>query len=204
MREHILMSMIENPPINHTTQPKDRNKRWITLAAVMGGLVILCVLACSILVGIRWFNTFKPKTDAIFYHNASIAHMFELCKPSLYKEWDAWMQAREGSDTVIALSYSKTSPVPDGFYAYALFVQIDSKLVATEQELSFPDEGIRAFLIETRAPFIACSSDLKGTINILSASDSLLTARLDVSGVINRNSWGYAGELEFKAATLPK
>jgi hypothetical protein len=145
----------------------------------------------------------KPKTNPVFYQDASIMHMLEACDPEHYLSWEEWMAPVPGQDSVISLNYSKSAPAPEALSGYTLFIQIDSMLVAANQELSLTGEGVQPFLLETRAPYMVCSDDLTGTINILDISNTSVRAKLDVTGVVYGGNWKYNGEVEFKRASLP-
>jgi len=114
------------------------------------------------------------------------------------------MNPGTGKDEVLVLSYSKKSPAVDAYYAYSFYIQINPELVDNEQDLLIPGEGVQPFLIETRAPAIYCSADLKGHIKILQVTGDTLRAQLEVSRTTGGPNWQYIGEVTFKSSPLPK
>jgi hypothetical protein len=108
-----------------------------------------------------------------------------------------------GANEVLELSHSSILPIPDSYYVYSFYLQVNSELIESGQELLIPGEGVQAFLIETRAPFIYCSGDLNGRIQILEVAKKILRARLDVSGTIHGARWEYRGEVKFKFSIRP-
>lgn len=196
---------ISNAPLSQVTDPsKARRKRWAVVIIAFCTVILLCVLTFCALGVSGIVEGAKPKTNLAFYQDASIAHMLDACEPERYFSWMDWMVPVPGDDMVMAMNYSKFSPAPDAFYGYTLYIQIDPALMAVSQELSLPGQGVQPFLLETRAPYVVCTSDLTGTVKILEADNNTLRARLDVNSIIDGNNWEFKGEVEFKQAPLPK
>ena len=167
------------------------------------GVLSLVILSCCVLVTVYVVRTFTPKTSAKWYHYASIVEMLGGCTNEFYKEPQSWMELGFGTDDVLELSHSSIKPIPDAYYAYSLYLQVNSELIESGQELLIPGEGVQPFLIETRAPFIYCSGDLNGRLQILEVAKKTLRARLDVSGTIHGARWKYHGEVKFKFSIRP-
>jgi hypothetical protein len=148
-------------------------------------------------------RTFTPKTSAKWYHYASIVEMLGGCRNEFYKEPQSWMELGFGANEVLELSHSSILPIPDAYNTYSFYLQVNSELIESGQELLIPGQGVQAFLIETRAPFIYCSGDLNGRIQILEVAKKTLRARLDVSGTIHGARWEYRGEVKFKFSIRP-
>jgi hypothetical protein len=144
----------------------------------------------------------KPKTNPVYYQDASIALMVENCEPGRYFSPEGWMEPVPGTNMVLVQNYSKSGPAPDAFYAYSMFIQVYPDLVKPGQELIIPHEGVQPFLLETRAPYMVCSSDIKGSLAIIEVAEAAIRAHLAASCLIDGNKWEYNGEVEFIQALL--
>lgn len=197
------MSTNDTLPSQDEVQRRARRKRWIIVIVIICLLSVLCVLAFCILGVLAIVDSTKPKTNAALYQDASISHMVETCKPERYYSPEEWMLPIPGAHTVTAIHYSKSSPAPDAYYAYDFYIQLEPELLKAGQELTFPSDGIVTFLLETRAPYLVCESDLQGTITIQEYTPNVLKALLDVYGTVDRYTWEYNGEVEFNLSPLP-
>lgn len=200
----LYMSASSTRPFQEDERRKARQKMWVTTVVVIVSLMFLCILSMSVRAAIRIVDSMRPKTHSFYYEAASIDHMFKLCQPVFYNGWESWMQPVAGYDTVLSLEYSKSAPLPDAFYAYDLFIQLNSSLLVPGKELSFTTKGVKPLLIDVPAPLVYCSTDLNGSIKILEASDQSVKALLEVNGVINHNPWEYNGEVQYMLSLLPK
>jgi hypothetical protein len=145
----------------------------------------------------------KPKTNTVFFQNASISRMVEICKPERYDSPEGWMLPGPSTHIVTAIYYSKSPPDPDAFYAYDFHIQLEPEFLKKEQELTFPSEGVLTFLLEARASYWVCESGFQGSITILEHTNTALNALLDVHGKIDGYDREFNGEVEFNLSRLP-
>lgn len=123
-------------------------KRWITVVILICVLSLIGVLSFCILGVIGLVIGGKPKTNLVFYQDASIAHMFETCEQGRHYQFADWMAPVAGTDVVMTVYYSKSGPAPEAFYAYDFFIQIKPELVTLGQKLLLPGPGVQPFLLE--------------------------------------------------------
>jgi hypothetical protein len=197
------MSTLSSQPTDGEGQRITHKKRWVKTVLVITSTVFLCIASLCVLTVIRIIDSTKPKTRMLYYQDASINHMFEICNTEGNNHWENWPQPMLGSDTVLVIVYSKSIPLPDAFYNYNLFIQIDPVLVVPGNELSLAAQGVKSFLVDSPAPLLFCSYDLSGSIKILEVSDQAIKALLDVAGTVNHNPWQYNGVAEYKLSFLP-
>jgi hypothetical protein len=197
------MTSERNEQILVKDQQKTRRKPWVTVVIIISAFTVLCILGFCIVGAIGLINGTRPKTNPLFYTDASIAHIVENCTEDRYYSWEDWMLPVSGSDIVLLLNYSKAGPAPEAIIGYTFFVQIDPRLIETGQQTVIPGPGIQPFLLETRAPYMVCSPNLTGTIKFLETSEDSIRTALAVSGPIYKSTWEYEGQVDFKKASLP-
>lgn len=181
---------------------KVRSKYKLAIILILGS-ISLGIFSCCVLITVAFVQSLGPKTSASWYQDAALEEMIKGCREESYSEPQPWMKPVPGSNVVLELAYSKSLPIPDALYAYNFFLQITPALIETGQVLIIPDEGVSPFLIETHAPFIYCSADLEGRIQILEINDKTLRAWIDASEITQGTAWKYSGEVLFKQAILP-
>ncbi len=182
----------------------NRRKRWNLILILSGILMFVMVMGFCALLAIGIVEGMKPKTKPVYYQGASIDQMFENCEQERLYPWEDWMAPVAGSDLLISLNYSKSAPAPEAIYGYTLFIEINPALIVPGEQVAIPGPGVKPFLLETRAPYMVCSSDLTGSLKFLEFTGTSLSVDLSIHGSIYKTSWEYEGQLEMNQASLPQ
>ena len=183
-------------------KPKKSHKLAIILLV---GILASCILMIAIgLMRDRW-NTDRDSTYlTCHYRGASIEAMVAACTQDFYIEPQPWMGLTQGTADVLIIDYAQSSPIPDAYYAYDFYAQVDPELLVAGQELVIPSDAVPAILIETRAPHIYCTTQLSGHIQILEVTDmGVLRTRVDLTRSATGPAWRYTAEVVFTNPPLP-
>lgn len=163
------------------------------LLSVLLGFLLFCIL-----MTVAGYFLEKPKTTAVYYQNASILPMLDFCEAVPYKGIQPWMKPVAGEAEVLESSYSKPRE------AYTFYIQLDPGRVKRGTDFGISSGDATGFLILTRGSETYCSADLKGSLKILSLTDTSMHVQLDIRGPIQGFIWEYNQEIKFRYAFLPK
>jgi hypothetical protein len=177
---------------------KNHSRVRITILAIsIFGIGALCI--CGWVASGIW-RSFQPKTDAVYYPHASITEMITLCElESRYPEPQDWMDVSSGEDKVLKFSYSHSSPFPDSFTAYSLYLQLPPGELLQGEKFDLR-EDIQSILITTCGypPDICCTQDIQGSIEILDTTDQAVQSNLIFNAHITQTNWEYSGKVTFE------
>lgn len=173
-------------------------------------ILVVCILASCILMVFSGLIRDRLNTNRVSpvhayrYRHASIEAMITACTEEFYTEPQLWMGLTPGTADVLMIDYAQNSPIPDAYYAFDFYAQVDPELLAAGQELVIPGDAVTAILIDTRAPHIYCTTQLAGNIQILEVTDmGMLRTRVDLTRTAPGPAWSYTAEVEFTNPPLP-
>ena len=169
----------------------------ILVISIFGiGALCLCGWAASSI-----WRSYQPKTDSVYYPNASITEMITMCNmKTRYPEPQDWMDVFAGQDKVLIFSYSHSSPFPDSFTGYSLYIQLPPGELLQGQVYDIR-ENLQSILVTTCGypPGICCTQDIQGSIKIVDITDQAVQTSLVFSAHTSQTNWEYTGIVIFDA-----